>query len=668
MLLQNPSQEQIQIINNIETSNIIVDAVAGSGKTTTNLHIAKKYRNKSILLLTYNKDLKLDSRKKADLLNLTNLEAHSFHSFCVKYYYKKAYDDNGIIKIVKKNLVPLDSFSYDIIVVDEVQDLNQLYYKLIKKIISDNSKEANICILGDQYQCINKWNDSDWRYLKFADVLFTSKSSKWLKLNLSTTFRLTQQQSCLINKCLLFSDRMVSKTEGPRPNYIIMDSFNPEPLFNRIMDYLEIGYSYEDFFILAPSVKSGAKTDPPIRQLANKLSNSGVPIFVPNTDAEELDKRELVGKIVFSSFHQVKGRERKIVIVFNFDESYFKYYAKNKNPYKCPNELYVACTRSSEHLVLVHHYQNNYLPFLNIGDLSNYCKLIINDMLSISKRKDKTSFKTSVTDLTKHLPSQVMKNCLEFFSKEKIQDEEAFINIPRKIKGKYGIESVSEITGIAIPTYFEYIEKKNISILDKLMGKSDKVSGYDFIEDSEDEEEDGELINLSKSGIAPNTLLYIANRWNAFKTGYIFKLNQIGDYNWLSKENLNLSINRLKQQISVEGVYEVKIHIERYKELLNRELVGYIDCIDNTNVWEIKCVKVLRSEHFLQLAIYMYICMKITSKDFDYLLFNVLTNEIYRIEGSQDSLEKMMEYLIKYKYYNDKESTDKEFLENCGVK
>ena len=110
MLLQNPSQEQIQIIDNIESNNIIVDAVAGSGKTTTNLHIAKKYRNKSILLLTYNKDLKLDSRKKAELLNLTNLETHSFHSFCVKYYYNKAYDDNGIIKIVQKNLVPLIPF------------------------------------------------------------------------------------------------------------------------------------------------------------------------------------------------------------------------------------------------------------------------------------------------------------------------------------------------------------------------------------------------------------------------------------------------------------------------------------------------------------------------------------------------------------------------------
>ena len=74
MNLHKPSFEQTQIINKLETNNIVVDAVAGSGKTTTNLHIAKQYSNKSILLLTYNKDLKLDSRKKALFYNLTNLQ------------------------------------------------------------------------------------------------------------------------------------------------------------------------------------------------------------------------------------------------------------------------------------------------------------------------------------------------------------------------------------------------------------------------------------------------------------------------------------------------------------------------------------------------------------------------------------------------------------------
>ena len=254
-----------------------------------------------------------------------------------------------------------------------------------------------------------------------------------------------------------------------------------------------------------------------------------------------------------------------------------------------------------------------------------------------------------------------MKNCLNYFSKEKIQDEDTFINIPRKIKGQYGIESVSEITGIAIPTYFEHIKNKNISILDKLRGK---ITDYDFIPDSDDEEGGDEFSNLS---ITPNTLLYIANRWNSYKTGYIFKLNQIKDYNWLSDENLKLSINRLKQKISGNGVYEVKIQTEKYKELLNRELIGYVDCIDNKNVWEIKCVKVLRSEHFLQIAIYMYMYLKTHSTDFNYLLFNVLTNEIYKLNASLENLEKMMEYLIKYKYYNDKELSDKEFLDKYGL-
>ena len=85
------------------------------------------------------------------------------------------------------------------------------------------------------------------------------------------------------------------------------DGFNlNSKLYSRslceVNNYLDMGYNYEDFFILAPSVKGGAKFDPPIRQLANLLSEQGIPIYVPNSDDIELDKKELIGKIVFSSF------------------------------------------------------------------------------------------------------------------------------------------------------------------------------------------------------------------------------------------------------------------------------------------------------------------------------------------------------------------------------
>ena len=87
-------------------------------------------------------------------------------------------------------------------------------------------------------------------------------------------------------------------------------------------------------------------------------------------------KNKLKNKLVFSTFHQAKGLERKIVIVFNFDGSYFKYFKKNSNPYECSNELYVAVTRAREHLILLHHYQNDFLPFIDQEELSNTTNFI----------------------------------------------------------------------------------------------------------------------------------------------------------------------------------------------------------------------------------------------------------------------------------------------------
>ena len=149
-----------------------------------------------------------------------------------------------------------------------------------------------------------------------------------------------------------------------------------------------------------------------------------------------------------------------------------------------------------------------------------------------------------------------------------------------------------------------------MGILERLKTGFISKHGYDFIDDSEDENED-DLLKLSKQEITPNTLLYISNRWNTYKTGYVFKLNQINQYNLLSNQNLKDSIERLKREISIYSNYEVKLSIKNYQELFNRKLIGFIDCIDNNIVWEIKCVKNIRSEHFLQLAIYMYICLKL---------------------------------------------------------
>jgi hypothetical protein len=95
------------------------------------------------------------------------------------------------------------------------------------------------------------------------------------------------------------------------------------------------------------------------------------------------------------------GLERKVVIIFNFDNSYFKYFKKDSNPNICPNEFYVATTRALERLTLFHHYQNDYLPFIRQNELKNYC--YFEDMDINIKRDVPKNFDTSPTELTKHI-------------------------------------------------------------------------------------------------------------------------------------------------------------------------------------------------------------------------------------------------------------------------
>ena len=723
------SNEQLQIIDNIENFNIIVNAVAGSGKTTTNLHIAKRYKKKSILLLTYNKELKMESRKKTKSLGINNLEVHSYHSFCVNYYYNKAYEDSGIIKLLNEDIKKKKAFMYDIILIDEIQDINALYYELVCKIFCDNGIGAKICLLGDIKQCINAWNHSDWRYIKFGEDLFNFNDFSWKRLSLSTSFRVTNNIAKFINNCMLNSNTINAPKLGTKVRYIVCKCFGnriKNRSFDEVIYYLQKGYKYDDFFILAPSVKAGSKFDTPIRLLANKLSANKIPIYVPNSDDEELDKQELQGKIVFSTFHQSKGRERKVVLVFNFDLSYFKYYGKDQDPLSCPNELYVATTRAQEHLSLFHHFNNDYLPFLKTTELHSNCFLDFDAALNVIKKQDKEYYDTAVTDLTRHLPSKIMKQCLSYISITKENEKIDFINIPRKTKQGNLIESVSDITGIAIPSYFEYINSGKMTIFKDIIFKG-PIKEYSFIEDDDDDFNKKKKLNkynnISLDNLKPDELLYISTKWHSYKSGYNFKMHQIKNFNWLSQENLDKCILRLKSKISRRACYETAFDLDGENELHKRKLKAYFDCLENNILWEFKCVKTIKKEHFLQLAIYMYIhkisrqndksgvligdIVKIrysiaillgtvcgfyndkvhvmcgtrrltvrkdnilsnVSKNnnsrhntFEYKLYNILTDQVYNISSDLENLKLMIDFLIKYKFYRNIKSSDKEFI------
>ena len=663
------SLEQQDILTKLDFGNVVTNSVAGSGKTTTNLHIAQKNSESRILLLTYNAKLKIETRERAKKHNLTNLEVQNYHSFCVRYYDNNCYDDIALKNILRKKLQPQHKISYDIIIIDEAQDVNPIFYELICKIYTDNDRKAKLCILGDEYQSIYGFNGADQRYIKFADKIFNLNSLSWESCVLSNSFRITQNMALFINKCMLsnqngFKDRIfANKNSVYKPRYIICDTFGKTlGISNRTVDeilyYFELGYKAEDFFILAPSISS---VKSPVRVLANDLSNKhNVPMYIPLSDDEKIDEDVIKGKMVFSTFHQSKGLERKVIIIFNFDNSYFKFYKKDENPYECTNDLYVGATRGLEHLTLFHHYQNDFLTFIDKSIIENYCYFEGN--LSINNKNNKKNIDISITNICKFLPQNVIDNC---FNELNIISNDDYIlskiNIPLKISNENTIESVSDITGIAIPSMFELKIKNKLSIFDLLNKKdlSEFISNKKII---------NKFNNIDIFNIKPEELLFISNCWNSYKNGYLFKIYQITNYNWLEEKELNIFIKRLnKLNISNNCVFEYKVNIE--KEIYN--LNGYIDCIDKENnvVYEFKCVQKLEKEHFIQLALYMYMYELYKKKNNNihktkYVLFNILNNEYKIIDCEFNKLRKIVKYLINSKYNNYKQISNKDFIIN----
>lgn len=676
--LPNPSEEQKIIIKNLKDHNIVVDAVAGAGKTTVSLLLASEYPDKNILLLTYNKKLKEETREKIIKYNIKNMEIHSYHSFSVKYYFRESFTDKGIKEFLKKHIEPKSKFNYDIIIIDEAQDISNLYYQLICKIYDDNvNKKARLCILGDKFQSIYAFNDADPRFIMLANEIFNFNKDPWLSTTLSTSFRITNSIALFINKCLLNSDRLKANKNGDKIRYLICDAFDKNP-YDEVMHYLNNGYKNDDIFILAPSVKSEQS---PIRQLANKLSTKGIKIYVPNSDEEKIDEDILRGKICFSSFHQVKGLERKVVIVYNFDDSYFAYFKRNADNLICPNEIYVACTRALEHLTVIHHYENNYLPFLNRYKLEECCKINKCQKLEPYKKGNKNQIDTNVTDLVRHISVDVIEKSLSYIDIKEINPIEEVINIDIKTQQGDFYEAVSEINGIAIPSYFELKKTGKMTIFSEecmnYKPVNERNNKYMFISNDDyksDDELDDNFNDIDLKTITPEQLLYIANKWNMYKTKLSFKIDQIEKYDWLNDKQLTKCIERLNKHISNNIVFEKHIITHNKPELLNRKLNGFIDCIDTKTkiIWEFKCVTQLDDTHKLQLAIYMYQFLEYLIlnnvshiNDYRFYLFNILNNNIIEIKSSIIRLREMIKYLINVKYQNVTTISNEKFKEKC---
>jgi len=717
------TEEQKEIIESLSHSNVIVNAVAGSGKTTTILFLAQAYPDKEIMLITYNSKLRLETRKRCAEMELTNIEVHTYHSFCRKFYHNHCKTDTEIRETLLENKPALYDFLFDILVLDEVQDMTLLYYRFVKKIVNDmpseRENEVFFCLLGDVGQSIFEFNGSDSRFLSMGDKIFEGVNKyQWKKCKLSESFRITNTMADFIcNGCFHGEDRIIStKKSEIKPKYIMIDPFQPNYQYNRIVfeinSLLEEGYLPSDIFILAPTIRNNFQrmddsesTESTENVGGNKNANSGlspiiilenllilnlkIPIYIPLSDEGSVDESVMNGKLVFLSFHQSKGLERKVVFVYNFDNTYFKYFEKVKSPLVCPNTLYVAITRASERLILVHGYKNGYLPFMKIdGFRSPKLEELATVMYygsGIHKTKERMTNVNvrnyGATGILRHLSQETIDICYSLLDTKCIRPaSKDTLRIPHIVKTMDSSEVVSDLNGICFPLYFELSLTNKSSILNSLKSKRHKDGYSQLYQGIQDI-----YIDMKKSGDLPShelieELLYISNCWSAYQNKTIHKLFQIQHYNWLTVRHFEYSMERLNSLgISKKALFERDVGCTS-NVIIPHTINGQIDIIDKPlkNIYEIKCTQELLKEHFIQLALYMYMyetefqrtqtkkkrIVPKKSSGMKYLLYNINTDHLCEIIYDEN-ITSMYLYLIEAKHKQSLECDDLTFLKQC---
>lgn len=675
------SIEQLNIINTIkQNKNVICDAVAGSGKTTTVLELAKALPNKLILQITYNSILRHEVKDKAK--DIKNIKIHSYHSLYVNYYNTNAYSDIIINNVIDNNTAPIKEIpKFDIIVIDEVQDMTILFYSAIIKFTNDLQKNVQYLLLGDKNQTVYDFKGADNRFLTLAKDLYPNS----VVLPLSQSFRVTESIANFVNNVLLGENRIKTFKKGSNVNYLICNTFKIYNfLIKKIKEFFKDGYKPSDIFILCPSFIS--KKLNPVKILENELIKSNIPCYVYDS-SKKIDEIVIKNKIVFTTFHKSKGRERKIVIVYNFDSSYFNFFNKTAPKNECPPSIYVAITRASEHLFLLEDINYYPLQFLK----SNYLEMtetrlidinLINDNLNNSCKKELNISKIWINDLVKYI------------NDNKINDIVKYLNLTfnKPINSYFKNNDNNDINSLLITSMREYNNYNNMTIFNKTVDYIDQylvnyitmfekivtkietnINIKNFVELKKNclklkysylfwFNKFIQKIKFPSNNIDKN--IYLTNFYLSLVDNVFFKLVQ-NDNNCINKYQINKYVqnmdNKVIKKLEYEKIITYNYNSNKYGEL---NIIGRINAYNENNIYQIISVDNITIENLLELVCIAWTNTKINTDNCNYYIYNIVTDEIIQIINL-DYINIIIELLLENKLEKKYKKSDCEFLNDC---
>lgn len=553
------SDEQVLFLRHVIAGhNVLVDACIGSGKTFSINEACRRCRDKKIIYFTYNRRLMEEAKGK---IKLENVEIHTYHSFAGKYLAKSGKRSKGV-RYCLDNLVdwkvPIPS--YDILIVDEYQDIANDMAKVLSYVKSQNP-DIQIVFVGDMCQKI---------YDRVFDIkAFTRQLlGEYVRVRFTKCFRISSEYAQFLGRC--WNKSIVGMNE----------QFKFEKTTS--VEYVKSILSQnkpKDILVLGPNIPSKRN------YLQNELEWNYGKVFnkytlyssIHNDDSFAGYRRSTENSAIFTTFDSSKGLERDICVVVGWSKWYFNKRKEHKtDPEVLRNIFLVAASRAKKHLIFL---MDGTESSEDTKEVEKYDsdKILDADDFNIQYDNEPDLTACNIASMLQHKELSDIENCMQYITKQVFRTSGTKIKVQRHT----GWIDLAPLIGLYTDTNFftKHDMEKEGKLLERTVDKFKWDSNLSTIQ-------------KVKRVVAVNTgqYRYITGVSNSF----------------ISKEAEELIERRLKTVFTgdEEVQKECKINLICTKGY-DKQLLGLCDVLTDGVVWELKFVRQIQPEHYIQLATYM---------------------------------------------------------------
>lgn len=568
------SEEQRTFIQHATAGeNILVNACIGSGKTTTIQCLCNLFpANINILYLTYNKLLKIDAKRKIKRRNVTVTNYHGFaYSVLLRCGIRSGQTD--IIQIFNQQKPPIEP--YDVLIIDEYQDIDQEISEMLAY-IKEQNPSIQILAVGDMDQKI--YNKTTLNIAKWIDQLLGTH----IKMRFTRCFRLSNPLSQSLGR--IWHKPIVGVNKNCR-----IQSMDVKEV-TRFLAKQNPG----DILCLGSRTGSMIKTLNVLEEeYPYKFNKQTVYATISDNDsARTVTPNQSTA--IFTTYDGSKGLERKICVVFDFTEEYWAMRAKKPQQSQSilRNVFCVAASRGKEYIIFV---QDGYRP------------LSEETLLEIEEPAPKFDQEVGISTMFDFKYKENIEECYHALAIKRMMRADTSII---EIKTHDALIDLSPCVGIYQEAmYFhEYNIDKDIAQFFEL--NQDKKFRYNRAVENWNLEE---------------KILYLV----ALETDQNRYVNQV-NVPYVQAEERQQLIDRLDTMFTPDEMVQVFCTLPFATHKNGNTLftaTGYADVVKDNTVFELKFVSELTHEHFLQCACYM-VALGLPKG----VLWNTRNNHIYEIQ------------------------------------